>query len=262
MQTLYDENQLVATLEENGLCRVYLNNPNELNALTTQMAKGARELSVIIKKTNARVVVFSGKGRAFSAGGDLNYLLSLTKLTKEESSAAMLDFYNSYLTLFTLPLPTISYINGPCVGAGFSLALHSDMRFIVSGTKVGMNFTRIGLNPGMASELHAHGDNSLLIREMLLTGRIYSSSEPRLRPLFNLVASTEEINAALNLTINDILHASPQSIRLTLPYLRKSCTLEELLKAEATGQGICMSTGEIREAVDAQKKGKKFYFTK
>jgi enoyl-CoA hydratase/carnithine racemase len=181
MQTLYDHKQLRATLDNDGVCRVELNNATQLNALNTTMAAGAVELAETIRKSGARVVIFTGAGRAFSAGGDLNYLIELTKLPAAESAAAMLHFYKSYLSLFTLPLPTIAHINGPCVGAGFCLALACDLRFAVSNSKVGMNFVRIGLNPGMAAEHWAHLGHTPLLNEMLLTGNIYNSSDIRLR---------------------------------------------------------------------------------
>ena len=114
---IYDTNQLSATLDETGVCTVTLNNPLQLNALNTTMAAGCIELARIISASSARVVVFTGAGRAFSAGGDLDYLIELTKLPAAESQAAMLNFYKSYLSLFTIPLPTIAYINGACVGA-------------------------------------------------------------------------------------------------------------------------------------------------
>ncbi len=225
------------------------------------MAAGCVELAGIIQASAARVVIFSGRGRAFSAGGDLEYLIQLTKLPKEESSAAMLKFYKSYLTLFTLPLPTIAQINGPCVGAGFCLALACDMRFVTSGAKVGMNFVRIGLNPGMAAEFWAQGENSPLIREMLLTGKIYSASEPRLASLFNQVGSPAEIAAAVDDCANAIAANSPQSIRISLPLLRdRHLGLDALMEKEAAGQGICMSTGEIAASVAAQKNVQKFRF--
>jgi enoyl-CoA hydratase/carnithine racemase len=261
MQTLYDQKQLFASLDEQGICRVELNNPEQLNALNTTMAEGCVELAAIIQNSPARVVVFSGRGRAFSAGGDLQYLLKLTELKAEKSAAAMLNFYRSYLTLFTLPLPTIAHINGACVGAGFCLALACDLRFVHSGSKVGMNFVRIGLNPGMAAEAWAQGENSPLIREMLLTGKIYSSSEPRLRSLFNQVGSSGKIVAAVEECASTIADASPQSIRLSLPLLRdRHLPLVQLMEKESAGQGICMSVGEIKTAVAAQKAAEKFRF--
>ncbi|MBN8221943.1 MAG: enoyl-CoA hydratase/isomerase family protein [Spirochaetes bacterium] len=261
MKTLYDEKQLFATLDDAGICRVELNNPDQLNALNTTMAQGAVELAAIIRSSAARVVIFSGRGRAFSAGGDLAYLIELTHLPKEQSAAAMLKFYRSYLALFTLPLPTIAHINGACVGAGFCLALACDMRFAVSGSKVGMNFVRIGLNPGMAAEFWAQGENSPLIREMLLTGKIYSSSEPRLKLLFNQVASPQEIALTVEECAAAIAANSPQSIALSLELLRnRHLDFETLIDKEAAGQGVCMSTGEIAAAVAAQKKIEKFRF--
>ncbi len=263
MKTLYDKHQLKATLDGEGICRVTLNNASLLNALNTTMAAGAVELSAIIQKSAARVVVFSGAGRAFSAGGDLNYLIELTKLPAAESAAAMLKFYQSYLSLFTIPLPTIAHINGPCVGAGFCLALACDLRFAVSNSKVGMNFVRIGLNPGMAAEHWAHLGHTPLIVEMLLTGKIYNSSDIRLKALFNQVGASEEIEDAVLSCARAIASASPQSIALSLPLLRNhTLGREQVMQAEAEGQGRCMSTGQIAESVAAQREGRAFRFTK
>lgn len=261
MQTLYDQHQLRAILDEHGICRVYLNNPDQLNALNTTMAAGAVELAQIIESSAARVVVFSGIGRAFSAGGDLNYLMQLSEQPAADSAAAMLRFYRSYLSLFTLPLPTIAHVNGPCVGAGFCLALACDLRYAVSGVKIGMNFVRIGLNPGMAAEFWASRDNHVLLREMLLTGAIYSSSDSRMKPLFNLVASAEEIAAAVDAAAQAIAANSPQSITISLELLRNPLlSREEVMQREAEGQGRCMSTGEIKNAVAAQREGRVFRF--
>ncbi|MBS0619509.1 MAG: enoyl-CoA hydratase/isomerase family protein [Spirochaetes bacterium] len=261
MRPLYDTNQLNAILDDAGICTVTLNNPTQLNALTTTMAEGANELADIISQSAARVVVFTGAGRAFSAGGDLDYLLHLTSLPANDSAAAMLRFYQSYLALFTLSLPTIAHINGPCVGAGFCLALACDLRFVVSGAKVGMNFVKIGLNPGMAAEFWATRESSPLVREMLLTGKIYSASEPRLAALFNQVASAEEISVAVAECARTIADASPQSIKISLPLLRNpSLSRDAVMHAEAEGQGRCMSVGEIAQAVAAQKQGKPFRF--
>jgi len=261
MQTVYDKHQLQAYLDAHGICHVYFNNPDQLNALNTTMAAGAVELAQIIENSPARVVVFSGRGRAFSAGGDLNYLLHLSEQSAAEAGAAMLQFYRSYLTLFSLPLPTIAHINGPCVGAGFCLALACDLRYAVSGAKIGMNFVRIGLNPGMAAEFWASRDNHVLLREMLLTGAIYSSSDSRMKQLFNQVGSAEEIAAAVESTAQAIATNSPQALRLSLELLRNPLlTREHVMLREAEGQGNCMSTGEIKEAVKAQREGRMYRF--
>lgn len=261
MRTLYDQHQLKAALDEHGICRVHLDNPLQLNALNTTMAAGAAELAPIIEASGARVVVFSGSGRAFSAGGDLNYLMHLSQNPAADSAAAMLKFYRSYLSLFTLPLPTIAHINGPCVGAGFCLALACDLRYAVSGAKIGMNFVRIGLNPGMAAEFWASRENHVLLREMLLTGAIYSSSDSRMRPLFNQIGSAEEIAAAVDTAAQAIAANSPQSLAIALDLLRNPLLpREEVMQREAEGQGKCMSTGEIQESVTAQREGRLYRF--
>jgi enoyl-CoA hydratase/carnithine racemase len=124
-----------------------------------------------------------------------------------------------------------------------------------------MNFVRIGLNPGMAAEFWASRDNHVLLREMLLTGAIYSTSDSRMKQLFNLVASPEEIAAAVESAASAIAANSPQAIRISLALLRNPLlSREEVMQREAEGQGKCMSTGEIKESVAAQREGRVYRF--
>lgn len=258
---MFDGKQVFARLSSDGVCTVTLNNPDQLNALNTTMADECAELARMIASSSARVIVFTGAGRAFSAGGDLNYLIELTRLSAAESQASMLRFYQSYLSLFRLPLPTIAHINGACVGAGFCLALACDMRFVVSGAKIGMNFVRIGLNPGMAAEFWAQEFASPILKEMLYTGKIFNASEPRFASLFNLVASAEEIDFAVKETAASIAANSAQSIRISAEIMRSANqSAENIMLAEARGQGICMSSGEIAAAVEAQRANRPFRF--
>ena len=82
-----------------------------------------------------RVAILRGEGRAFSAGGDLNWLLDRHSDTPENNKKVMVDFYKRFLVLRSLPVPVIGVINGAAVGAGMCLALGGcDLR--IAHTKV------------------------------------------------------------------------------------------------------------------------------
>ena len=82
-----------------------------------------------------RVAILRGEGRAFSAGGDLNWLLDRHSDTPENNKKVMVDFYKRFLVLRSLPVPVIGVVNGAAVGAGMCLALGGcDLR--IAHTKV------------------------------------------------------------------------------------------------------------------------------
>ena len=99
-----------------------LNAPSKLNALSEEM--GDELTSHVTKlKENAdlRCCVITGAGKAFSAGGDLKFLIDRHNDTPENNIRVMKAFYKRFLCLRQLPVPVIGAINGPAVGAGFCL---------------------------------------------------------------------------------------------------------------------------------------------
>lgn len=82
-----------------------------------------------------RVAILRGEGRAFSAGGDLNWLLDRHRDSRENNQRIMVAFYKRFLVLRSLHVPVIGVINGAAVGAGMCLALGGcDLR--IAHTKV------------------------------------------------------------------------------------------------------------------------------
>ena len=105
-----------------------------------------------------RALVLTGSGRAFSAGGDLEMIAARSAEARERPGLArrgvrdfMRAFYGLFLAVRRLPCPTIAAVNGPAIGAGFCVALACDMRLVAREARVGLNFTRLGLSPGMGA---------------------------------------------------------------------------------------------------------------
>jgi len=92
-------------------------------------------------------VILTGKGKAFSAGGDVVYMDTLGKHTEKEilSLASLLN--SIILELYSFPKPTIAAINGPAMGAGFSIALMCDYRIMSEDAFVMYGYSAIGLTP-------------------------------------------------------------------------------------------------------------------
>jgi 2-(1,2-epoxy-1,2-dihydrophenyl)acetyl-CoA isomerase len=128
---------------------VTLNRPERLNALTGESFDLLRaELEVLAGDDAVRAVVLTGAGRGFCAGGDLSTLAG----TSDPGDADAIRERMGRLTRITpllhgMPKPTIAAVNGPCAGAGLSLACACDLRFAADGAVFKSAFLSAGV-PG------------------------------------------------------------------------------------------------------------------
>jgi len=123
-------------------------------------------------------VVLTGAGRAFSAGGDLQFLYDRAKDTPSRNAVIMRRFYEKFLSVRRLPVPVVAAVNGHAIGAGLALALACDVRVCSAEAKMGITFVGLGLHPGMGSthflpRLVGVQQASLL----MLTGRLVGAQE-------------------------------------------------------------------------------------
>jgi len=141
----------IALTRDDGIVTLTFNRPESRNSMTPAMGEEViRAVKEVSADADARVLVLTGAGKAFSSGGDLSMLARDAGLRDEGQSmgGSPRDFYNQYLTIRQLPMPTIAAINGHAIGAGLCIALACDLRISVSDAKMGMTFTRLGIHPG------------------------------------------------------------------------------------------------------------------
>ena len=102
---------------------VTLDQPDKRNAMSDEMtAPWVRLMAALREDAQLAAVVVTGAGPAFSAGGDLSWIVSQPDAPVIALRHRMLAFYRSWLSIKTLEVPTIAAINGSAVGAGFALA--------------------------------------------------------------------------------------------------------------------------------------------
>ncbi|TFV88889.1 enoyl-CoA hydratase-related protein [Blastococcus sp. CT_GayMR16] len=139
----------VEVRRDGAVATVTFNRPDRLNAMTGESFDLLRaELEVLAADDAVRAVVLTGAGRGFCAGGDLSTLAG----SNEPGDAADLEATMARLTrnatlLREMPKPTIAAINGPCAGAGLSLACACDLRYAAEGAVFKSAFLSAGV-PG------------------------------------------------------------------------------------------------------------------
>src|SRR5256714_15174371 len=172
--------QAIIYSTDGPVATIKLNRPEKLNAFGGSMREDLLEaLEVAAADDNVRVLVVTGEGRGFSAGGDIDHLKQLREKADEQGLRTVLAAGQQITRrMRSLPKPVIAAINGPCAGAGFSFALGCDIRIASDAATFGASFARIGLHPDWGgSWFLPRLVGSAAASELLFTGSLISAQE-------------------------------------------------------------------------------------
>jgi len=140
-----------------NICTIYFNRPEKKNAYTPLMGDEiVAALNDGMKNPEIKVVILTGRGDAFCAGIDMEYFHAYMKgETKEGPRLGEEHFVNGWpLELVNYPKPVIAAINGSAYGVGVTMTLGCDVRYCADDATLGLNFTALGVLPGLGSTHH------------------------------------------------------------------------------------------------------------
>lgn len=162
--------------EDDGVRVLTLADPDRRNAIGTVMRE---ELIAAVGEVRedpaARVLIVAAEGSSFCAGADLPALFGEQGRPVGEIRKGLRAYYESFLVLRDLEIPTIAAVQGPAVGAGLNLALCCDIRIAGPKARFAATFSKIGLHPGggctyfLTRELGAQRALALLLEGGRLT---------------------------------------------------------------------------------------------
>ncbi|MGI6092502.1 MAG: enoyl-CoA hydratase/isomerase family protein [Negativicutes bacterium] len=241
-------------LEKNGsIATLTLSRPSALNSLNQQMVD---ELSAALKAvetdSEVRVVVLTGAGRAFCAGGDLNYLESIAGTPAAEQFIT--EVGGLVAAIMELPKPVIAMVNGAAAGAGFNLALACDLVVASKTAKFAQSFVKVGLVPdcgGLYLLPRLAGLNKA--KELMFTADIIGAETASELGLVNKLAEADELVKVTDDLAKKLAAAAPLAIARMKKALNKSdeLTLRETLAMEADLQAKSLATADYQEGVKA-----------
>jgi 2-(1,2-epoxy-1,2-dihydrophenyl)acetyl-CoA isomerase len=167
----------VEILDEGPVRYVWLNRPTKLNGMTPEMKQYlVAAFDEASRDRNVRCVVLSGRGRAFSAGGDIRTMEA--ELSPGDAIAQASANAQVAPALARLAKPVIAAVNGLAVGSGFSLALACDILVARQDAWFSQQFRHRGLVPDSGSTfLLARQVGLYRAKEMVFTGRRVTASE-------------------------------------------------------------------------------------
>ena len=245
-----------------------LDEPEKRNAMTAALidAIGPR-IDQLAQDRDVRVVVVTGSGRSFCSGADF---AGTTELIQRSGLGGVLGtreairtIYEAFVRIGQLPQPTIAAINGHAIGGGLGIALQCDLRIVAKDAKLAVNFSRLGIHPGLGISAllpRAIGEQRAL--ELLLTGETVRGDQATEWGFALEAVERDEVLPRAMALAERISAAAPLSLRAIKSTQRKvnARALDTTLELEAMQQALLGQTEDAREGVLAmmQKRAPKF----
>ena len=198
--------------EEDRIAKITLNRPKELNAIDKE---ALLQLQAAFKDIEAdpevRVVTITGAGRAFCAGADLKYAISLNDNPQEMAAFGQL-FYDTFAMMDNLSKPIVASINGLALAGGIELLESCDIVIASEDARIGDQHATFGLVPG-------GGGSQRLPRligvrkamELLLTGDAITAKEAEALGLINKAVPADKLEEATMEMARKLAERSPMA---------------------------------------------------
>ena len=242
--------------EAEGIVTITLNRPDKLNAFIGHMRRDLAEaLEHAGSDRSVRVVIVTGAGRAFCAGGDVAFMAELMDRRDAEEFSRILGAGRRVITAIRqMTKPVIASINGPASGAGCNLAFACDLRIASNNATFSQSFAKVGLHPDW-------GGTYFLPRlvtsnkacEMFFLGESIDAAEAARLGIVNQVVAPEELEN-VTLQLAQRLRAAPPIALAAAKhavYMSEGAELEEMLRYETEAQLRCFESEDGHEGVRA-----------
>lgn len=253
--TMTNADQLVLVSVKSGTAFVRFNRPGALNAINVDLARQWRDAVVEVgARDDVRVIVLSGEGRAFMAGGDLRAFHADPDKGADTARALIEPLNEGLIALANGDAPVIASVQGAVAGAGMSIALGADLCIAADDTTFDMAYARIGASPDAGGSWYLprlvglrQAMSIALLSDRLSAARaLQLNLVNRVVPAQRLASETEALAAQL---ARGPTAAYGRIRRLLRGSLQHSLEQQLALECEAFAKGA--ETGAFREGIDA-----------
>ena len=252
---------------EDGVGILTLNRPDKLNAVSWELAEElARTFVALRENDEVRVIVLTGAGRAFCAGGDVDFITGDSDrpmpgtsdpsrpIPRSQRKTPGGPFVDVVRQIVAVDKPVIAAIHGPAVGAGLGYAMACDRRFGDTTTKMSAIFTNVGVSPDCGVSYFLPRlvgfSNALMLVE---TAKILKAEECKeIGLLDELVPEGTDFEAAMEYAKKLASRASVAvDMARRLIHMSQVCTLDEILDYEAIAGVSVAGTLDAKEGTTA-----------
>lgn len=255
------ESEHLLVKKDGSILSLTLNRPESLNAFSPEMVLGlTRSIQATKEDDDVRVVVISGAGRSFTAGGDVKTMGQASPVETYDHIGKLNELI---LTMKELEKPIIAAVHGFAAGAGFNLALACDLIVAAEDSKFALSFSQVGLiSDGGGLYFLPRMIGPYRAKELFFSGEPITAQQAfdygivnRLFPLGELQEGTlnyaNQLAKGPSKAFGKIKRIADQSFTSTLP---------EILEQERLTQAMMVTTEDHREGVQAFKEKRRPVF--
>jgi enoyl-CoA hydratase len=225
--------------------------PEKLNAFDIDMLKALlAACDTVEADANIRVVILTGEGKAFSAGGDIK---AWGAMSPNEFGHQWVRFgHRVFERLATLRMPVIAAINGHALGGGLELAAAADIRIAETQVKIGLPETSLGMVPGWSgTQRLVQRFGAQVVRRMVLGGEMFMADEARALGLVDAVVATGTLLDAAKEHAERIARRGPAALEICKLMIASANGEDNGTAVEALGSILAAKTGDMKEGVAA-----------
>jgi methylglutaconyl-CoA hydratase len=189
---------------------IWMNRPSVHNALNEAMIDELAERFLDLGEDPAvRVIVLSGRGKSFSAGGDIDYMKRQGAAPRETNLATARGLAEMFRIIAVCPKPTIARVNGAAMGGGLGLITACDIAVASSMAVFAASEVRLGLIPSTIAPYVLRAIGPRQARRLFQTAERIGAAEAHRIGLVHETAEPEQLDARIQSIVNDLLAGAP-----------------------------------------------------
>lgn len=198
----------------NKIATVTLRRPEVHNAFNAQVVEELTTAFTELRTDDAlHGVVLTGAGPSFSAGADLNQMKAAATITQEDNLNDAVRLADLLYTINTLPMPVIARVNGTAMGGGLGLIAVCDIAIAAESARFAFSEVKLGIAPAVISPFIVCKIGQAQARMLFVTGERFNAAHALSIGLVHTVVPLEQLDAAIEKTISELLTSAPQAIR-------------------------------------------------
>lgn len=233
-----------------GIARLVLNRPEKRNALDAGMVEMLTLRCREIERSAARVVILSGAGEAFCAGGDIAAWSS--ESAEDFGRHWVRDGHAAFDALARLAPPVIAVLDGHALGGGLELAACADLRIAETQVKIGQPESGLGIIPGWSGTQRAvRRFGAQPVRRMALMGEVFTAEEALALGIVDHVVETGGAMEAAEAAAARVLGRAPRATGLAKMMINAAEGEERERIVEALAGSLAAGTDELQEGLRA-----------
>lgn len=209
------------TVDGRGVATLTMERPDKHNALSQALIDALSSAAAgIAARDDIRVVVLTGAGASFCAGGDLAWMQEQMRGDDDMRRRAATSIARMLGALNTLPQPVIGKVNGNALGGGVGMACVCDIAIAADHAKFGLTEVKLGLIPATIGPYVLARMGEAKARQVFMSGRVFGAEEAVRLGIIARAVAADALDAAIEAEIAPYLAAAPGAVAAAKRFAR------------------------------------------